>query len=266
VPPPPPIITARPAEQYFVQAAGTSQTTTTLWGLVELPIDGADVLDVAVPLQRPLTLSGRVVFEGSQQPPADLTRVRVSMSSTQSNPLTVSIPAKAIETNGTFVLTGATPGRYRLSASAPAAVAGDPPWILKSVVVNGRETLDFPLELGRDDVSDIVVTFSDKRADVEGLLVDAAGQPAPGYSVAIFSADSSYWTPQSRRVRAVRTGPEGRFRAAGLPPGEYYMIAIADVSQFDWTDPVVLSELSRASYKFTLAEGEKRTQDIKMAR
>ena len=292
-PPPPP--GSAGGEAVVLQSVRSAQAPAPmLWGLVDVIVNGADIGDVPVTLQRGLEISGRVVFEGSA-PTADLARTRISTQPVQTgvgNPLSVSVPPATVNPDGTFVLRGATPGRYTLSANAPVAAppAGSAPnarptpaptpppgaspgstltpppagWTLKSVVANGAEVLDFPLELLRDDVRDVIVTFSDKRADLEGTLVDRTGKPAADYSVLVFSADRALWS-STRRVRTARTSAEGRYRLTALPPGEYYLVTVADLAQFDWKDPAILDQLTGAGMKFTIAEGEKKVQDLRIA-
>ena len=132
-----------------------------------------------------------------------------------------------------------------------------------SAVFNGRDALDTPLEL-RQSVSDALLTFSDRPAELSGSLQDPAGRPAPDYYVIVFSSDRTHWTPQSRRVRAMRPSAEGRFTVRNLPAGDYLIAAVTDIEDGEWGDPGVLQQLSTVSMKLTLAEGEKKSQDIQV--
>ena len=140
-----------------------------------------------------------------------------------------------------------------------------PIWTLKSVVANGVDTLDSAFEIGTSDVSGVVVTFTDHPSELSGTLLDSTGKPAPMYWVVAFPTDRTLWTPSSRRVRTVRPDGQGKFRVVGLPPGEYYMVALTDLEQADLSDPSFLEQLAAASYKIMLAEGEKKTQDLKLS-
>jgi len=81
----------------------------------------------------------------------------------------------------------------------------------------------------------------------------------------VFAADNNYWTPQSRRIRTARPATDGKFTVTGLPPGEYRMAAVTDLAPGETNDPAFLDLLVPASVKLTLAAGETKTQDLKIA-
>ena len=139
-------------------------------------------------------------------------------------------------------------------------------WYLKSAMVGGREVLDFPLEvIPNGDVSGIALTFTDKTQELSGVIQDAVGQPTADFTIVVFAADNRYWVPQSRRIAAVRPGTDGRFTFRNLPPGEYRMTAITDAEPGEWFDPAFLSQLASASIPVSIAEGQKKVQDIRLA-
>ena len=148
----------------------------------------------------------------------------------------------------------------------PMGSGPGPGWSLQSAVAKGREILDFPLDVApNDEITDVVVTFSDAQQEVSGSLQDPSGRPAPDYTIIVFASDNRYWTSPTRRIRSTRPGTDGRFSVAGLPPGEYLMAAVADVAPADVNDPAFLEQLVGASFKFTLAEGEKKSQDLRIS-
>ena len=62
--------------------------------------------------------------------------------------------------------------------------------MLKSIAINGRDLADVPIDLKPGErVTDVVVTFTDRVTEISGTLLDAAGRPAPGYYVVLFSTD-----------------------------------------------------------------------------
>jgi hypothetical protein len=132
-------------------------------------------------------------------------------------------------------------------------------------MVKGRDALDFPFEVAPNDtIGDAVITFTDATQEVSGSLQDPSGRPAPDYTIVVFPADQQYWTVQ-RRIRTTRPGTDGKFTIAGLPPGEYRMAAVVDVAPNEASNPSFLEQLVAASYQFTLAEGEKKQQDLRIA-
>ena len=202
--------------------------------------------------------------------PTDFSRARVQMLPVQTGGNAVvmlgSMPGTSMDPTGKFTLTGVTPGRYRIDASMPMEVGAG--WRVKSILVKGRDAFDFPLEIGPgEDISDAVVTFTDVTQDVSGALQDPAGRPAPDYTIVVFPTDRRMWaSPLGRRIRTTRPGTDGRFTIANLPAGEYRIAALTDIAPGEANDPTFLEQLVSASFAFTLADGEKKIQDLRIAK
>jgi hypothetical protein len=133
---------------------------------------------------------------------------------------------------------------------------------------NGRDTLDVPLDVTPGvNVGGLVATFTDRPAEISGTLFDQLGQPAPDYSIVVFTTDRTLWTTSPRRVSgAVRIASDGRYRVVGLPPGEYFLVALADVEPLQLGDSSFLELISQQAMRITLGEGERKTQDLKLGR
>src|SRR6185436_18844445 len=117
---------------------------------------------------------------------------------------------------------GVVPGTYSMTTAF-----GLDGWSLSSVVAGGRDILDVPLEIGAmGDVSGVVVTFTDRLAEVSGTLQSAANVPAPDYFVVVFPSDRTLWRPGARRVQFSRPSTDGRFQIRDLPPGDYLVAAL----------------------------------------
>jgi hypothetical protein len=64
---------------------------------------------------------------------------------------------------------------------------------------------------------------------------------------------------------AARPGTDGRFSFRNLPAGSYRLTAVTDVEPGEWFNPDFLSQLGAASIPLTLADGERKVQDIRLA-
>src|SRR6185436_718387 len=95
-------------------------------------------------------------------------------------------------------------------------------------------------------------------------LTTPANAVAPGYFIAAFPADRSLWRWQSRRIASARTGTDGRWILKDLPPGDYLIAALIDLDPDDLLDPSVLDTLAPSAVKVSLADGEQKTQDMRI--
>jgi uncharacterized protein (DUF2141 family) len=257
---------------------GPGVISTVLWASADVTVNGQNVTGLALALTSGMSVSGRVEFHGTTMAaPTDLSRVRVTITSrdTQSQDFAGGLPPATVDTNGNFVIPGIPPGSYVLRANSPgggglrgaagtSGASGN--WTLKSAMVNGRDSLDFPFEVKPGaDVTGAVLGFVDKNQTLKGTLQDATGRPTSDYTIIVFAGDKSFWTPQSRRITTTRPGTDGSYTIGGLPPGDYRVTAVTDVEQGEWFDPDFLSQLVTKSIPISITEGETKTQDLKLA-
>jgi hypothetical protein len=245
-----------------------------------LHVTGRVAFDVGIELRAP-ALDDRQTPESSPVPPAQtasisgapasVSAVRLSLvneNSTGSSSLNgtvmglIQVPPAQVRANGAFDFVGAMPGTYRLTA----AVTGGSGWWLRSAVLRDRDLLDFPLEVGDTNLVGLVVTLSNRHTELTGVLQDAAGRPIPDYVVVAFPQDPSMWRPRARRVQMARPATDGRFFLSDLPAGPYLLAAAIDVDPSDLSDAAFLSTLAPAAIKVSLGDGEKKKQDLKIAR
>ena len=249
----------------------------TLYGVADVDISGMDLTGVILALQPGAIVSGRVVFDStSAKRPEDLSRMRVNLSppggtymsssgGTVVGNLFNSVAPAEIRPDGTFTATGIAPGTYLLRATMPTELGQT--WTLQSAVVNGQDVLDVPLEISPGTtISDAVLTFSDSHSELTGTLQTSAGTPAPDYFIVAFSQTRTYWTPQSRRLKSVRPGTDGRFTIKDLPAGDYFIAALTDVDPDEWQTPAFLDQLVSAAIKISITPGGRVTQDIRVVR
>jgi uncharacterized protein (DUF2141 family) len=238
--------------------------TPPLWATVEVAVDGQNVSGMTLMLQQGMTVSGKIVLEGTTLPPPPLNRLRVTLTAAPSE-VNLGASAATIDTSGQFTITGVTPGKYRLTAMVPGARPDTPGWTLKSSTIAGQETLDVPFTLG-NSVADAVVTLTDTPPELSGTVLDSSGQPASDYSVVVFTPDRQYWTPQSRRIQSVRPSAAGKYTVRNLPAGDYLIAAVVDVEPGEWFDPNYLQQLVGSSLKVSVGDGEKKIQDVAVSR
>jgi hypothetical protein len=95
-------------------------------------------------------------------------------------------------------------------------------------------------------------------------LRDENGQPLAEHFIIVFPADRAKWIPGTKRIRTTRPGTDGQFSILGLAPGDYLIAAVTDVESGEWNDLAFLEALVPAGIKFSLADGEKKRQDLQI--
>jgi hypothetical protein len=227
--------------------------------MVPLTVDGRDIDNLNVTLEAAKRLSGQVVFDGVTPPPS-LAAVQVWLRGPQLGGVTLGGVSKRVTATPEFTLDGIVPASYTV------VVQGVRGWMVKSAIVNGHDAADLPVEITAD-VTDAVVTFTDKLTELSGVLQTPEGTPAPNYYIIVFPRDPAYWLNGSRRIVSLRPATDGRFTTTAtnpLPPGDYLIAAVTDVRSGEWFDPAFLKTLVASAIPVTIGEGEKRKQDIQI--
>jgi uncharacterized protein (DUF2141 family) len=228
----------------------------------EIDVQGGDIDGLVLALQTGASLSGRLASGGANA----ATRLDPARISLQLRPaitrVTAMRPASTtVDADGTFAITGITPGAYRLVVrSRPADRA-----IASAALINGVNVLDDPVDF-RPGVrfDDVVVTFADQPTELSGVMQDRAGRPAPEHHIVVFPVERHRWFRDSRHIQAIRPATDGRYTVRGLPPGNYFIAALTDVEDGEWFDPAFLDALIPAAIEISLSDGEKKVQDIRI--
>jgi hypothetical protein len=233
------------------------------WGRSRLSTDGrtAQPVPVAMTLQRGGSISGRIEFAGRSGtiPPA-------------AGPFSLFLGAA--RDGGVYDVPGVdrTVAAPEFSyASVPAGTyvikvdslpAG---WFMQSELVDGRDALDFPFEIGSDQRREVVIRLSNVTTELSGTVTDSRGVPSLDHTVVAFPADDQFWTTRSRRILADRPDTQGDYRFSGLPAGEY-IVALAG-PDVEMTPPTSLLRALRATGQHvTLRDGLRTTVNLRSRR
>ena len=150
------------------------------------------------------------------------------------------------------------PGRYRVRVqNSPTG------WMFKAAMLNGVDVSETPFEFTRD-VTDLVLTFTDRWSGMSGVVQGAGGG---GAMVLAFTTNVQTWNEQGaspRRLKSTRANARGEFGISSVPPGDYYVVAVPEEQAADWRDPKALEALARLATQVTIAEGEHKTIDLRL--
>jgi hypothetical protein len=243
----------------MVSEGGETSPKPAYWALQALPVSTKGVGDATVVMRLGLRVAGKAVFEGSTPFPTP-ERIAAFLEATASGLRTLLVGETMLSADGMFTLPGVPAGRYILTVPLPSG------WYVKSATARGQDLVELPFQLS-DDITDVVVTISDRGARVSGTVLDRDSKADPVAGVMVFPVDSRQWVDFSaypRRIRETRTGRDGTFTLADFPAGDYYIAAVPQAGM-DWSVPGLLARLSRFATRISLAEGERRTVDLRTA-
>jgi hypothetical protein len=250
-----------PPGRYIAVARGQAvRSAQLLFGRQLISVAGQDLMGVILPLAPGATISGTVSFESSaNQAPTDVSQVRITATSV--TPISGESDGNTrASANGSFTLANVGSSAQLIRAAGPAR-----PWTLKGVFLGGRDISDIAMEFKSGErVSGVSVIFTDASTEITGTVPDKDHQPMMDYLVVAFPVDTAFWVPQSRRIITSRPDQNGSYHLRGLPSGDYLVIAIDDADQGQWYDPAFLEQLRPSAVHVALAEGETKSQELKL--
>lgn len=231
-------------------------------GVLAITVGGADLLNLRVTTSPGATVTGRVVFEGTAaRENGQGGRVRVMpQTAGPALPLVSSfgIDTGLVTDDGSFELKGVR-GQVLFRVAAGQA------WTLKSVSHEGVDITDTGTDMtGPDGLQGLTIVLTDKVTDVSGQVTDPRGRPVKDYLVVMQPLEPKSSVALTRYLRTLRPDSEGRYRARGLPPGEYFATAIEGLEQGRQFVPDVQARLRDTARRFTVREGETVTLDLRL--
>jgi len=226
----------------------------TLWAAVPVSIGDTDVSGMSVVLRTGLRVSGRVEFEGAAErpAPAQLSRIPVLIEPVDGQLDRSVTPPGRIDAKGQFTSYGVPGGRYYVRA--PTAPQG---WTFKGAFLGERDISDVPLELDATDVSDVILTFTDRPASLSGTVQLTERSARDGVAVIVFPADSKAWMDTGANPRRMR-------RVATSASGAYNVAAVSEAVAGDWQDPAFLEQLTAGAAHVQIGDGEAATQSLRV--
>ena len=260
---------------------GGTENPATLWASEPIGVNGQDVGPLSLALRDGLKLEGSVVVEGGGVPP-DVAAIRISVSKPSNGDPASAMFARMMNSSmglpkedGSFTVNGLMPGRYQITVTGKpmrvgSPLPGMPPaqtgLVVKSIQWKDQDLADTGIDLQADvPMSGVVVTLTNEPAQLSGTVIDAAGRPTGAFPIVVFSTDRALWAPGSRRVLQAQPASDGKFTVIGLPAGEYYLAAVTRLEPGDLANRQFLEDLLPASLRITIRDGEKKTQDLKLA-
>ena len=226
--------------------------------MVKVTVAGEDISGVQLAAAKPISTRGRIIVDpaaASSLPP----RLMLQMSSPQNIPMLGIRAPTPVQDDMSFELK-TPPGVYRLNL-----VPGGLGWTIRSVRRAASDVTDSGFEAKNGDDTILEVELTNKLTTITGLVTNARGAAAKDYTAIVFAQDPERWKGGNTRYQSTgRPDQDGRFNITGLPPGEYYIIALERVDSGEANDPEFLEKVHTRAERITLNEGETKTVDLRL--
>ena len=260
----PPAAGAPPISRVEPMVIRPTDGTPPLFAELPVTVGASHVDDLSLTLQPGARITGRVIFDGAMAaPPPD----RLQQITLTVRPLTGTLPGSTdarADAEGRFAFNGFPPGRYTLFAATPPG----PEWTLASFRIGGVEAAGQAFALGDRDISDAVVTFTDKTIALSGAVHAGDGKTDADSTVVLFPAGTDEWLRtgmSARRVATAATSPAGTYQLRVPLPGEYLVVAVPPEVAPD-IDREFIKRFSPAALRVTLLPGDSKTLPLTIAR
>ncbi len=266
VAPGPYVIKAWRHAQILVIGSDPLPQDTSLWSETPVGVGDSGLTGVTVSLRPGATISGRLVFAGAAPTPAPA-RLQTPLSAAFEPAWPLAFGARLatrVSGTGEFSTQGLPPGRHfpRFLNNFTTSLSG---WYLESATHRGRDLTTEPLILDGQPITDVVITFTDRRADLTGAVRHAAGRPNAEAAVLVFPADYPAWLAQGlppTRSRSTLTSTGGSYELQALLPGEYLAAAVSLDVLKQWPDAFSVQTIAPFATRVTIARGESKRLDL----
>jgi hypothetical protein len=238
------------------------------YGSARVRLLGEDIQGLTITTRKAALVRGHVTFEGAPAPTSPL-----ELGVAFDGPRTLVSGAGWIRSGsrlGTIQVEPDSQWAFEAQVSGTGVIRasrGSAGWILKAVLLGGKDVTDTLLDFGTAYAGKTVeVVLTQRKGEVSGVVQNDRGQPTSDYRVVVFPEDEAQWTPFSRAFALGGPDQQGRFTVRNLPPGRYLAAAVESIAQGDDRNPEVLSRLRGAATAIELAEGESRSVTLRLTR
>ena len=245
---------------YVLQTQGGGMGPDTESASMEITLGGDDITGVRLIGSKPSIAAGRVVVDpgaaGSLQP----SRIQLMLQPVVFDmPMMNSAGPSVVNDDFTFELK-TRPGKMRVQLAGPGQG-----WSIRAVRYRGQDITDPGFEFrANENISDLEVELTNRETTLSGLVTNARGAAVKDYAVVVFPRDRDKWSAGMRYLKNGRPDQDGRFKVSGLPPGDYYAIALDYVDSSEWMEPEYLDRIRSKATDVTINEGETKSVDLRI--
>ncbi|MBV8809885.1 MAG: carboxypeptidase regulatory-like domain-containing protein [Acidobacteriaceae bacterium] len=216
------------------------------FGRVSVNVDNAEVRNLQVPLASVPSIPVQVL-NGPETGQPNLQLRLISRSTNQNGQSEFYAGIDQKHPSGPLVIQGALPGNYRVVAQAGG------PYCVASVSSGGTDFSNNDLVISPgSNPAPLQVSL---RSDCAELNLQMRSADTNAHASLLLVSDSNVFEPRPMMVQAGAS-----FGGGTLPPGNYRLYTVADLSNLEYMNPEALRNLS--AQEITLAPNQKATVTI----
>jgi hypothetical protein len=262
-----------PPGSYTIRGAGTVGGTA-LNAISEIEVRNDNMEGVRLLLMAGENITGKIVLEGktASGQPQDISPLRVFL--VPDHPMLVLGTGGPILGRG-FTVSGIYPGDYRVSVSPLNKVPSGPPYVqldsippalqnlyVKSIRMGGENVLEKGVHLQGRPFNEMEVVLGVDGGTLEGTVVDSSRQVVPNAILALVPAPAL--RGRFDLFGSATSDIQGKFRLAGVAPGEYRLFAWKFIEAGRWYDPQFLSTVETLGKSVRVSENGTETVELQV--
>jgi hypothetical protein len=243
-----------PAGEYRAHTQLTG-TTPIDRGSQPVTVGEEDVAGLLIQAAPGAVARGRVTFDEPAAAPTG--RVTLEVLPAAPVPGLQGRPLPSVNADGTFEVRDLHERNvFRLGLFVPDG------WALSAVRIEGNDVTDTGYAFKPGEIVNGVEVILTRRLTRLTGSVRKNRQVVDDCTVVVFSDDPRLWGYRTRHVQAARPNQDGTITVTGLPPGDYFAVALEYLDPGDEQDPELLEKWRRNATRVTLAAGQSTTVTI----
>jgi hypothetical protein len=164
------------------------------------------------------------------------------------------LPSAQVSNDGTFTIPRVPERRFRVD------LAGLPPEVyFASARYSGREVLNNGFMVSSENKSTLELSISTSGGVVAGVVRGTKDEPISNGTVVLIPSDKS----DPNLYRTASTDRFGVFSIAGVPPGDYGVLAWTEGRSKSYLDPVILKAVENQATKVVVQRGFTNTINVR---
>lgn len=223
--------------------------------VTRMPIEvgNANIDGLALTIAAGVTLSGRIIWDGS--PSLQESELSVNLKPAEMGSNYWGASSARVDAANSFILKDVNDGTYLAQAQGQSKDC-----YIKDVHYGPSDGLDDGFTVSKGAPAGLQITLSSRGARVQGAVADADGLPAAGVQVVLIPEKSR--RTLHRLYKTATTDQYGHFEIHGIAPGDYKLFSWEQVEEGAWEDPDFLKPFEEKGQDLSVHDDDQKTSNL----